>query len=1313
MNEMKKRLLALVLAVCLCVTMLPVSALAAEIEIVDTPTEAELPVSGDDSIAIVEPETPAEAAPAAGDEILSADGVAVDAATFPDDIFRAWVSENCDTDGDGALSEDEIAAVTTVEVSGRGIASLKGIEIFTACISLSCSDNQLTELDVSHNTALSSLYVGRNKLTALDVSALPELGSLSCEGNALETLDVSNNPLLAHLFAGSNQLTVLDVSANEALALLTVEQNALSSLDVTHNPDLTTLSCGENPLTELDLSQNPALDDLYCGSCSLTELDVSHNLALRRLSCQNNHLTALDISQNTALQELDCDVNELSALDVTRSPALTYLSFAYNQVSSVDVSACSGLRFLNTHNNALSELDVSQCPDIVTAIRDGERSFMDGFYEYIYSAEEDNYIFTVDARVQLTPADERPAEGLPIDETNFPDEIFRAWVSENCDATGDGLLNDGELASVTMVDVSGSGIASLKGIELFPDLVYLFCPNNQLTELDLSQNPALFLLDCSGNQLTALDVSNNPALDTISASNNALAALDVSRLPELTSLVVSENRLAELDLSQNTALVDLICDTNGLSSLILPDSQTLETIFASDNALTELYVSGLPALRSLFCFGNQLTELDVTHNPALTQLGCYVNELTELDLSQNPALTSLHCALNQLTELDVSTAPELTELFCYDNQLTELDLSHNTKLSWFSCFDNPLTALDLSACPELYDVECFNTQIATLDLRPCPKLLRLIRKVEPDDCGIFWEYNLTVDEQIWRLQIGKETTLILGELPSVTLQPKSVSVAVDTMASFVVAAEGDGLSYQWQYRTSASGSWHNCTVGSATTAALNIKATAARSGYQYRCQISNSTGTVSSDPATLTVIEKPTITTQPASVSAAVGSTVKISVKAGGTGLSYQWQYRTSSSGSWKNSTASTAKTATISVGAESYRNGYQYRCKVTNVAGTVTSSAATLTVVEKPTITTQPASVTATAGTTVKISVKASGTGLSYQWQYRTSSSGSWKNSTASTAKTATISVGAEIYRDGYQYRCKVSNIAGTVSSSAATLTVIAKPVITKQPTDILEVAGAEVEFTVTAKGDDLSYQWQYRTSASDFWKDSGAATAKKTGLIINTENYRDGYQYRCKVTNTAGTVTSDIATLHIKLAINKEPSSATVYAGNTVKFTLTASGSGLSYQWQYRTSASGSWSNTALSGNKTATLSFKAPYSRNGYQYRCKVSNDTGTVYTRVVTLKVSKLPVITDQPDSQVTTGGTTVKLSVKAEGVTSYQWYYRPGSSGAWLPCTGTGAKTATLSVYARVAESGYQYRCKLTNDEGSVNTRSVTLTVKER
>ncbi len=96
-----------------------------------------------------------------------------------------------------------------------------------------------------------------------------------------------------------------------------------------------------------------------------------------------------------------------------------------------------------------------------------------------------------------------------------------------------------------------------------------------------------------------------------------------------------------------------------------------------------------------------------------------------------------------------------------------------------------------------------------------------------------------------------------------------------------------------------------------------------------------------------------------------------------------------------------------------------------------------TLTVVTKPTITTQPASKTVSAGTTVKFTVKASGGALKYQWYYRTSSSGSWTKCTGTGAATATLTVEAKAFRNGYQYRCRVSNAAGYKYSSAATLTV------------------------------------------------------------------------------------------------------------------------------------------------------------------------------------------------------------------------------------------------------------------------------------
>ncbi|MBR0355007.1 MAG: leucine-rich repeat protein [Oscillospiraceae bacterium] len=274
--------------------------------------------------------------------------------------------------------------------------------------------------------------------------------------------------------------------------------------------------------------------------------------------------------------------------------------------------------------------------------------------------------------------------------------------------------------------------------------------------------------------------------------------------------------------------------------------------------------------------------------------------------------------------------------------------------------------------------------------------------------------------------------------PTITTQPKSVSTTAGTTVKFSVKATGGDLKYQWYYRTSSTGTWTKSTGTGAATKTLTVEAKAYRSGYQYRCRVSNIMGYKYSSAATLTVtaLAKPTITTQPKSQTAAVGATAKFTVAATGGSLKYQWYYRTSSSGSWQKSTGTGATTKTLSVEAKAYRDGYQYRCKVSNAAGYKYSSAATLTVLTKPAITTQPKSQTATAGTTVTFTVMATGA-TSYQWYYRTSSTGEWKKCTGADATTASISVEAKSYRDGYQYRCKVSNTAGYVYTSTVTLTV------------------------------------------------------------------------------------------------------------------------------------------------------------------------------------------------------------------------------------------------------------------------------------
>ena len=200
------------------------------------------------------------------------------------------------------------------------------------------------------------------------------------------------------------------------------------------------------------------------------------------------------------------------------------------------------------------------------------------------------------------------------------------------------------------------------------DVTVLYCRENQLTALDVSQNTALTTLWCEDNQLTALDVSKNTALTELECAKNQLTTLDVSQNTALTTLWCSHNQLTTL-VSQNTALTELDCCNNKLTALDVSKNTALTRLDCTDNQLTALDVSQNTALENLWCYNNQLTTLDVSRNTALENLGCFNNQLTALDVSKNIALTELECYGNQLTKLDVSKNTALTRLDCRGNQI--------------------------------------------------------------------------------------------------------------------------------------------------------------------------------------------------------------------------------------------------------------------------------------------------------------------------------------------------------------------------------------------------------------------------------------------------------------------------------------------------------------------------------------------------------------------------------------------------------------------------------------------------------------------
>jgi hypothetical protein len=330
---------------------------------------------------------------------------------IPDAHFKnALISAGVDINDDGEISYTECEAIKKLDVSQQVISDMTGIEAFVNLDTLFCVYNQLTSLDVSGCTALTSLNCWGNQLTNLDVTNNTALFSLYCLGNQLTSLDIANNTALEYLYCKGNQLTSLDVTNNTALIDLECYDNQLTSLDVSHNTALKYLSCSINQLTSLDVSKNTALRYLDCFDNQLTNLNVSACTALINLGCFSNHLKSLDVSGCTSLTVLYCSINQLTSLDVSGRIALKELLCSVNQLTSLDVTNNTALIELVCFSNQLTSLDVSKN----TALEYLDISLMPDLYKvcvwempfppanvYVNITDSPNVYFTTDCLTDI------------------------------------------------------------------------------------------------------------------------------------------------------------------------------------------------------------------------------------------------------------------------------------------------------------------------------------------------------------------------------------------------------------------------------------------------------------------------------------------------------------------------------------------------------------------------------------------------------------------------------------------------------------------------------------------------------------------------------------------------------------------------------------------------------------------------------------------------------------------------------------------------------------------------------------------------
>ena len=408
-------------------------------------------------------------------------------------------------------------------------------------------------------------------------------------------------------------------------------------------------------------------------------------------------------------------------------------------------------------------------------------------------------------------------------------------------------------------------------------------------------------------------------------------------------------------------------------------------------------------------------------------------------------------------------------------------------------------------------------------------------------------------------------------------------------------------------------------------------------------------------------------------------------------GVSYTWSPATGlSAANVANPTATPSTTTTYTVTG-------------TDANGCQNTATSVVTVNTPVAITVQPANQTALENGSTSFSVTATGTGLTYQWEFSSDNGSSWNPISGETASTYTIASASSSLNNNL-YRVVVSGTAPcTAVTSNSALLLVGSIAITSQPSNQTICSDGTATFAVTTTGDVTSYLWQYSTNGTDWFTAPGDATG--SSLVLSGINSAlSGYLFRCNLNN--GALISNTATLTVydAVLIGTQPASQVVCSNAaSVTFTSAATGSGLAYKWQVSTNSGGSWSD--ISGASLATYTISNPgVALNGNQYRVIVS---GTAPCSPVTSNAATLTVT----DVAVAASSTSVCIGQSVTLTATYTGVPNTTSSSWVSATTGSGATTAIsgdTAVVTPTAAGTYVYT--FTTNGSCSFTRTVTVTV---
>ena len=654
-------------------------------------------------------------------------------------------------------------ALTSLDCSYQDLTELD-LSRNTGLTSVLCYGNQLTELDLSANTQLIELDCSSNEITHLDVSSNHNLEKLSCYHNRLTSLDLSRNNKLTYTYCDSwcpiepdenNTINLAELDVDKTSdwvggkvenGILTIDEGAKK---VTYN-----YQCGNNiemhvilhihiydDSWEYNANEHWKKCTNFCTGAHQGMIKSPHDYKGGNTCSICGYVNAADTYAVTvevdghgtagaspAFAKTDETVTLTAIPDtgyafktwevIRGGVAITNDTFimpaqpvtvkaVFQEKTAAPVISPNGGSFNDT--------------ETVTLTCDTEGAWIYYTINGVKSHYRDPFTLTESANITawaekmgkadsdiVTAAFIKIVDGVAVGTFNFPDKNFRDVV-KTFDTDDNNILSDTEIAAVKKIDCKGRAITNLKGIEYFTALEYLYCYDNELTELDLRRNTKLKELNCSTNRLTVLDLSQNPKLKRVICSDNALTALNLS----------SNSKLTNLNASGNIREITLTGNTFDLSSLPGFDASRMSGLTGGKVSGSTLTVDGNAAVVTYsYDLGYTGTELDDAEKDVIFTLAI-AGRGTDIDINKTnfPDKDFRELLLNKEANIDRNQDGKLStweialvqDIDVYDMEIADLTgIEYFTELKYLDCAGNHLTSLDLSRNTKLAELDAEN-----------------------------------------------------------------------------------------------------------------------------------------------------------------------------------------------------------------------------------------------------------------------------------------------------------------------------------------------------------------------------------------------------------------------------------------------------------------------------------------------------------------------------------------------------------------------------------------------------------------------------